>query len=109
MPAHRPAILLAATIALMALLVFTGLRPYDRTPWWLEVFPVIISLPLLGVTCRLCGDRGADAFLGTQGEGEVWDTQSDMPFALIGAIEALLLLARLQDCQISQLAADRGK
>ncbi len=37
----------------------------------------------------------ADAFLGTQ--GYVWDTQSDMLYALIGAILALILFSKLQD------------
>ena len=40
----------------------------------------------------------AEAFLGMQ--GYVWDTQSDMGFALIGAVSALLLLSRLQDRQL---------
>jgi len=37
----------------------------------------------------------ADAFLGTQGYN--WDTQSDMLFALIGAIAALILLSRVHE------------
>jgi putative membrane protein len=45
----------------------------------------------------------ADDFLGTQ--GDPWDTQSDMLFALIGAVTALLLLSRLQDDQMRDLAA----
>ena len=46
----------------------------------------------------LLSEDGADAFLGTQ--GYVWDTQSDMLLALIGAIAALLLLSRLHDQQL---------
>jgi putative membrane protein len=42
--------------------------------------------------------QGADEFLGTQ--GDVWDTQSDMFFALIGAVTALTLFARLHDRQL---------
>lgn len=56
---------------------------------WIEWFVSIIT-----------GD-GGDAFLGTQ--GYVWDTQSDMLFATIGAITALLLLSKTQDKQISKL------
>ena len=41
---------------------------------------------------------GGDAFLGTQ--GYVWDTQSDMLFATIGAILALLLFSKTQDKQL---------
>ena len=45
--------------------------------------------------------QGADEFLGTQ--GYIWDTQSDMGFALLGALVAVLLLGRLHDRQIRQL------
>ena len=45
--------------------------------------------------------QGADEFLGTQ--GDVWDTQSDMFIALIGASTALLLLARWHDRQLAAL------
>jgi len=42
----------------------------------------------------------AEAFLGTQ--GYVWDTQSDMAFAMAGAVIALLLLGRLHDRQLKE-------
>jgi putative membrane protein len=42
----------------------------------------------------------AEAFLGTQ--GYVWDTQSDMALAMMGAISALLLLGRVHDRQLQQ-------
>lgn len=45
--------------------------------------------------------QGAYEFLGTQ--GDVWDTQSDMFWAMIGAVAALVLLARWQDHQMSRL------
>jgi putative membrane protein len=44
----------------------------------------------------------ADAFLGTQ--GDPWDTQWDMFFALIGAITAQVTVARLHDRQIAAIA-----
>jgi putative membrane protein len=44
---------------------------------------------------------GGDAFLGTQ--GYVWDTQSDMLFATIGAVTGLLLFSSIQDKQIKAL------
>jgi putative membrane protein len=47
---------------------------------------------------------GSESFLGTQ--GYAWDTQSDMGFALLGSILALLLLARLHDRQLTALAKD---
>ena len=49
------------------------------------------------------GGSSADAFLGTQ--GDVWDTQWDMFTALIGAIVAQLLLARVHDRQLRELEA----
>lgn len=42
--------------------------------------------------------EAADAFLGTQ--GYVWDTQSDMLYATIGAVAALVLLSRVHDRQL---------
>ena len=49
----------------------------------------------------LTSETAADAFLGTQ--GYVWDTQSDMALALVGAILALLILARIHDRQLESL------
>ena len=49
----------------------------------------------------LIAGGGAVDFLGTQ--GDPWDTQADMFWALIGASTGLLGLARLQDRQIAQL------
>ena len=43
---------------------------------------------------------GGDAFLGTQ--GYVWDTQSDMLFATIGAIVGLILFSKIQDGQLEK-------
>jgi putative membrane protein len=42
--------------------------------------------------------EGAEAFLGTQ--GYVWDTQSDMAYALFGAVVALVLLSKYHDGQL---------
>jgi len=44
-----PAALLAVTAAI---LVWSGVGPYDRTTWWLEVFPVLLGAPLLIATYR---------------------------------------------------------
>lgn len=51
----------------------------------------------------LLSDEAADAFLGTQ--GFVWDTQTDMAFALLGTILALIFLSRLHDRQLARLPA----
>ncbi len=48
----------------------------------------------------LSGDSG-DAFLGTQ--GYIWDTQSDMLFATIGAITGLILFSKIQNKQIDKI------
>lgn len=45
--------------------------------------------------------QGADEFLGTQ--GDPWDTQSDMFFAFIGGIAALLMLSGVHDRQIRRM------
>ncbi len=42
----------------------------------------------------------AEAFLGTQ--GYVWDTQSDMLFATVGAMTALFVLSRFHDRQLAR-------
>jgi putative membrane protein len=50
----------------------------------------------------LATGSAAEAFLGTQ--GDPWDTQWDMMLALIGAILALVLMARWQDRQLRATA-----
>ncbi len=51
----------------------------------------------------LLDPAGGDRFLGTQ--GDIWDAQSDMAFAGVGAVVALLLLTRLHDCLLHRLWA----
>lgn len=203
MPAVNAKVLGAGSIVLIVALVVSGLKPYDRATWVMEVLPVMIALPILWLTFRrfplttllyvaivlhslvlimggaytyarvpigfeiqqllglarnpydkighfmqgfvpalvtreilirgefvrgarmlaflvLCVvlaisatyeliewaaavamGQGADEFLGTQ--GDEWDSQSDMLFATIGGVTALLLLARVQDRQIRGL------
>ena len=57
---------------------------YELIEWWVA----------------LATGEDAEAFLGTQ--GYMWDTQSDMMFALIGSIAALLLLSRFHDKQLKK-------
>lgn len=45
--------------------------------------------------------EGGDSFLGTQ--GDIWDTQSDMLFATIGALCMLIFLSKMQDKAIDKL------
>jgi putative membrane protein len=58
---------------------------YELIEWWVA----------------LLSAEAADSFLGTQ--GYVWDTQSDMWIALLGAVSALILLSRLHDRQLRSL------
>jgi len=208
-PATRRTELIALLVSGSALLVWSGINPADRTTWMLEVAPIFIAVPLLGVTAprfpftplayrlifahalilmlgghytyaevplgfwiqrlfgftrnhydrfghfaqgfvpaviareillrrsplrpgkwlffivlsvclaisacyefiewwsALIGGDSADAFLGTQ--GDPFDTQADMFMALIGAIAAQVLLARVQDRQIANLESSRTR
>lgn len=50
---QRRAVPLLALLALvLAALAISGVSPNDRTTWWLEVFPVLIVIPLLLATYR---------------------------------------------------------
>ena len=55
---------------------------YELIEWWVA----------------LLSAEAADSFLGTQ--GYIWDTQSDMGWAFLGAILGLLLLGGLHDRQL---------
>jgi len=200
--------LLAAGLLLTVLLVLSGLRPYERSTWLMEVAPILIAGPVLVATYRrfplttllyvllfchalilmvggiftyarvplgfwvqdllhlgrnpydklghfaqglvpallareivlrtgavsgkrmaglvgicvamtvsacyelvewgaaLALGQGADAFLGTQ--GDPWDTQSDMLYALIGAVVSMLALARLHDRAMARLEKENA-
>lgn len=66
------------------------------------VLAISASYELIEWGAAVALGQGADEFLGTQ--GDPWDTQSDMMFALIGAVVALATLTRMQDRQIRQLS-----
>jgi len=201
---QRSTVLIAANIALLLLLAYSGWHPYDRITWIMEVLPILIALPIMWVSYRkfpltdllyvciflhavvlIAGGaysyarvplgfqiadlfhltrnpydkighlfqgfvpalvareifirrecvrgkkmisflaicvvmmisasyeliewgaavalgQGADEFLGTQ--GDPWDMQSDMLFALIGAVIALVFFSRFHDRQIKRLS-----
>jgi len=63
---------------------------YELIEWW---------------TALLSGGA-ADDFLGSQ--GDVWDTQSDMCVALVGAACALLLLSAIHDRALRNLKPNAG-
>lgn len=208
---QRSQVLVIGSVVLVLLLALSGMRPFDYTTWVLEVFPILIALPVLWATRRrfpltdllyvlifchavvlMVGGaysyarvplgfqiadllhlsrnpydkighffqgfvpalvareifvrgqhvnagkmlgflvvcvalaisatyelvewaaavwlgQGADEFLGTQ--GDPWDTQSDMLFALIGAVTAILFLSRIHDRQLMGISgcADGGE
>ncbi len=80
--------------------------------WWRDFFIVSFCLgfsafyELIEWWVALLSEEAADSFLGTQ--GYVWDTQSDMWFALIGAVSALVLLSRLHDRQLREFMETSG-
>lgn len=65
------------------------------------VLAISATYELIEWAAALALGQGAQEFLGTQ--GYEWDTQSDMFFALIGVITALLLLFKWHDRQIAKL------
>ena len=74
---------------------------------WLNVFVVSICLAfsasyeLIEWWVAVLSGENAEAFLGTQ--GYVWDTQSDMGIALLGAICSILLLSKVHDKQLKNV------
>ena len=60
---------------------------YELIEWW----------------AALVVGESADAFLGTQ--GYMWDTQSDMALAMLGALSALVLLSRMHNKQLREISA----
>ncbi|PSR57329.1 DUF2238 domain-containing protein [Adhaeribacter arboris] len=62
------------------------------------VFISVLYEFLEWLVAELSGES-ADAFLGAQ--GYVWDTQSDMLFATLGAILAFITLSKLHDKQLT--------
>ncbi|PYP52062.1 MAG: hypothetical protein DMD45_05570 [Gemmatimonadetes bacterium] len=51
-PIGRPRYPVVLLVAVLGALVVSGLAPYDRATWWLEVFPILLGAPLLVVTGR---------------------------------------------------------
>lgn len=49
-PERAPALLWVGTCIVLAALAVSGIRPYDRLTWWLEVAPVLGVLPVLWLT-----------------------------------------------------------
>jgi putative membrane protein len=98
--------------ALVAREILLRRSPLTRGKW---LFVIVTALCLAISACyefvewaaALLGGSSADAFLGTQ--GDVWDTQWDMFMALIGALTAQIVFARVQDKQLANLAGPEAK
>lgn len=43
---------LALFVVVAVGLIVSGVAPYDRTTWWLEIFPILIGAPILVATYR---------------------------------------------------------
>lgn len=76
---------------------------------WLSLFVISLCLAvsalyeLIEWWVAQLSAQAAESFLGTQ--GYVWDTQSDMFYALLGAVAALALLGRWHDRQLAAMQA----
>ncbi len=72
---------------------------------WLNVIIISITLAfsafyeLIEWWVAIATGENAEAFLGTQ--GYIWDTQSDMALALLGAIASIVLLSKLHNRQLA--------
>jgi putative membrane protein len=92
--------------AIVAREILLRLRVVTRRGW-LGMIVIAICLAisafyeLIEWWVALLSGTAAEAFLGTQ--GYVWDTQSDMFYALLGATAALILLSRVHDRQLRDL------
>lgn len=62
---------------------------YELVEWWVAVFT----------------GEGANDFLGTQ--GYIWDTQSDMAWALFGSVLALILLQNYHNKELDNLKKEK--
>jgi putative membrane protein len=69
-------------IILSIILAFSAF--YELVEWWVA----------------LAVGEDAEAFLGTQ--GYIWDTQSDMGYALFGGVVVLLLFSKIHDNQLNR-------
>tara|TARA_R110001583_G_scaffold76486_2_gene209222 strand:+ start:145 stop:747 length:603 start_codon:yes stop_codon:yes gene_type:complete len=78
-----------------------------RSIKWLNFVVVCIAMAIsvtyefIEWAVSLGTGEGGDAFLGTQ--GYIWDTQSDMLYATVGAIFALISMGKIHNRQIEKI------
>jgi putative membrane protein len=96
--------------ALIAREIFLRLAVIARRGW----LNFLVVSTCLAISCvyeliewatALAIGEASDSFLGTQ--GDVWDTQTDMFLAGVGAIAALSFLCRVHDRQLHALSTER--
>jgi len=74
---------------------------------WLSFLTVCVCVAisvfyeLLEWFVAIVSGQSAESFLGTQ--GYVWDTQSDMLYAAIGAVCMIIFISKIQDKQITNI------
>ena len=74
---------------------------------WMPFLTVVVCMAIsmcyefLEWFVSVASGSSGDSFLGTQ--GDVWDTQSDMLFATIGAICMVMFMSKLQDRNIKAM------
>jgi putative membrane protein len=74
---------------------------------WLSFLTVCVCLSIsafyefLEWFVAIVSGQSSDSFLGTQ--GYVWDTQSDMLYAFMGALSMIILFSKIQDRQIEKI------
>ena len=76
---------------------------------WLGFISVAVPLAFSALyeifewAASISNPTDTEAFLGTQ--GDIWDTQTDMLWCLIGAIAAIILLTKLHNKYLSKIGA----
>ena len=120
----RTSLLALGSALILGLLVLSGIAPYDRPTWFLEVAPVLIALPVLWATHRrfpltpllyvliflhcavlMLGSAYTYARVPLGLERNPYDRighffQGFVPALAIGATTVLVALSRLHDRQI---------
>lgn len=81
----------------------------NKQKYWLSFLTICVCITIsvfyefLEWFVAIVSGESAESFLGTQ--GYVWDTQSDMFYALIGAICMIVFVSKFHDKQIAKIEA----
>ncbi len=86
---------------------------FARGPWMIGFLAICVAMTVSAVYeliewgAAMVAGGGAVEFLGTQ--GDPWDAQSDMAFALLGALVAITAFGRWHDRQIGRVTTCDGQ